>query len=103
MGATHDQYQRNAGFAARDIRAGFVVCLPILVGVAAFGAVLWVLAGAKGVTLGELMAMATAPGSSPSDARWSPGCNASRRRPIIRRALTRRRGVPEAIEKYGLS
>ncbi len=57
MAATHDQHQRNAGFAARDIRAGFVACLPISVGVAAFGAVLGVLAGAKGVSLGELMAM----------------------------------------------
>ncbi len=58
MGGTH--HHPSAGFAATDIRAGFVACAPISVGVAAFGAVLGVLAGAKGVSLGELMAMGAA-------------------------------------------
>ena len=57
MGGTRDQHERSAGFAARDIAAGFVACLPLSVGVFAFGAVLGVLAGAKGVSLGEPMAM----------------------------------------------
>ncbi len=58
MAAT--DHGRTTGFAAADIRAGIVACAPISVGVAAFGAVLGVLAGAKGVSLAELMVMGAA-------------------------------------------
>ena len=57
MSNAQGQPQSGVGFAARDIAAGLVACLPLSVGVFAFGAVLGVLAGAKGLGLGELMVM----------------------------------------------
>lgn len=79
--------QRSADFAAWDISTGFVVCLLLSFGVFAFWAVPGVLAGAKELALGELVAIGAAPGSSPTDgaslAACSLGCHALRRGSII--------------------